>query len=163
MTLRCILLLVFISCLSACGFQPRGSNLDALRNSSIYVQSSGAGALASELRQQLQYSDIPIASSSREADYIIDISNEVFERKVLSVSADTGKVEEYEIYYQALLSVKGPDGTELIKSEPVTAQRDYVFDEGSVYASFDQEQVLRRDISKYAASSVLRRLQAVIK
>lgn len=163
MTLRLGLLLLFISMLCACGFQLRGSNLGSLKNATVYVQSRGAGALANELKEQLGYSEVTIANKASEADYIIDISNENFERKVLSVSPRTGKVEEYEIYYQALLTITGPDGKNLIKSEPITAQRDYVFDEGSVYASFDQEQELRKDISKYAASNVLRRLQAVIK
>lgn len=163
MILRFGFLLLITGILCACGFQLRGSNLDALKNSSIYIQARGASTLANELREQLRYSDIPIASSSSEADYIIDIGKETFERKVLSVSARTGKVEEYEIFYQAILSVTGPGGKSLIKSEPITAQRDYVFDEGSVYASYDQEQELHRDISKYAASTVLRRLQAVIK
>ena len=162
MTLRYGILL-FACFLSACGFELRGSNLDALRNSSVYIQSNGASSLAGELKRQLEFSDVPIASTSSEADYIIDISNEVFDRKVLSVSAQTGKAEEYEIFYRANLSVTSHDGKSLIKSEPVTAQRDYAFDEGSVYASFDQEQELHKDISKYAASTVLRRLQAVIK
>lgn len=161
MSLRYSLLLLFLASLYACGFELRGSNLDSLRQSSVYVNASGGNTLASEVRQQLQFADIPLARTASDADYVVDISNETFDRKVLSVSAQTGKVEEYEIFYQANLSVTGPDGKKLINSEPITAQRDYAFDSGAVLGSFDNEAVLQRDISKHAASTVLRRLQAV--
>lgn len=162
MKLRFGLLLLAVSIIAACGFQLRGSNLDSLRNSRVYIDSGGT-TLATELRKQLLYSDVPVTRTASEADYIIGISNEKFDRKVLSVSARTGKVEEYELYYRADLTVTEANGKQLIKSEPVTAQKDYVFEEGSVHASFEQEQILQREISKNAATAVLRRLQAVIK
>jgi LPS-assembly lipoprotein len=161
MSLRHNLILLSLALLCACGFELRGSNLDSLRQSSVYVSASGGNTLANEVRQQLQFADIPMARTASEADYVVDISNETFERKVLSVSAQTGKVEEYEILYKAYLTVTGPDGKRLIKSEPITAQRDYAFDSGAVLGSFDNENVLQKDISKFAASTVLRRLQAV--
>lgn len=161
MNLRYSLLLLLLASLHACGFELRGSNLDSLRQSSVYVNASGGNTLASEVRQQLQFADIPLARTASDAEYVVNISNETFERKVLSVSAQTGKVEEYEIFYKAFLSVTGPDGKKLINSEPITAQRDYAFDSGAVLGSFDNEAVLQRDISKFAASTVLRRLQAV--
>lgn len=161
MSLRHSLILLLLTSLCACGFELRGSNLETLRQSSVYVNASGGNTLASEVRQQLQFADVPLARTPADADYVVDISNETFDRKVLSVSAQTGKVEEYEIFYQARLSVTGPGGKKLINSEPITAQRDYAFDSGAVLGSFDNEAVLQRDISKYAASTVLRRLQAV--
>lgn len=161
MSLRHSLILISLALLCACGFELRGSNLDALKQSSVYVNSSGAGALAKEVKQQLEFADVPLARTAADADYIVDISNERFERKILSVSAQTGKVEEYEILYLANLTVTGPDGKKLIKSEPITAQRDYAFDSGAVLGSFDNENVLQKDITKFAASTVLRRLQAV--
>src|SRR3970282_1656131 len=105
MNLRYSLLLLILASICACGFELRGSNLETLRQSSVYVNVSGASTLAQEVRQQLEFADIPIARTASDADYVVDISNETFERKVLSVSAQTGKVEEYEIFYQARLSV----------------------------------------------------------
>lgn len=161
MSLRHKLLLLSLAMLCACGFELRGSNLEPLKQSSVYVNASGSSIIASHVRQQLQFADVPLARTPSDAEYIVDISNEAFERKVLSVSAQTGKVEEYEVLYKAYLSITGPDGKKLINSEPITAQRDYAFDSGAVLGSFDNEYVLQADISKYAASTVLRRLQAV--
>ena len=161
MTLRFILLLILVLALTACGFQLRGSNLGSLKNSHIYIKSGGANQLASQIKKQLEFAEIPVVQDLDKADYIIEVGNETFKRSVLSVSAQTGKVEEYEVTYNASLSVTGPDGNFLLKDEPVTAQRDFTFDEDSVLGKFDEESELREEITRYAADTVLRRLQAV--
>ena len=161
MTLRICVSLLLAVALGACGFQLRGSNLGALKNSHIYIKSGGANQLASQIKKQLEFAEVPVVQDLDKADYIIEVGNETFERSVLSVSAETGKVEEYEITYNASLSVTGPDGNLLLKDEPVTAQRDFTFDEDSVLGKFDEESTLREEITRYAADTVLRRLQAV--
>ncbi|MBI4005537.1 MAG: hypothetical protein HY356_02610 [Gammaproteobacteria bacterium] len=161
MTFRLAVFLSLICGLGACGFQLRGSNLQALQHSQVYVQSNGANALAKEVKIQLQNADVTPVKSVSDAKYIINLSNESFDRRVLSVSPQTGKVEEYEITYRASLSITGSDGDTILKSEPVTAVTDYTFDEDAVLGKFEEERVLRDDIVRHAASNVLRRLQAV--
>jgi outer membrane lipopolysaccharide assembly protein LptE/RlpB len=95
-TLVLILVILLIG-LSACGFQLRGANLQALQNANVYVQSSGANVLAAEVKRQLLDADVSPVSSASDADYIVALSNESFSRKILSVSPTTGKVEEYEV------------------------------------------------------------------
>lgn len=137
--------------------------MQQLQDSRIFVQSSGANILAAEVRQQLEKSGITTVKSASEAEYVIKLNNENFGRSILSVSSTTGKVEEYEITYRANLSITGADGESLVKSVPITAARDYTFNEDAVLSKFTEENVLRRDIAKYAAASVLRRLRAVTK
>ena len=163
MTLRLGLFLLLLCGLGACGFQLRGSNLETLQHSQVYVQSNGASALAREVKIQLQNADVIPVNSVTDAKYIINLSNESFERRILSVSPQTGKVEEYEIAYSANVSITGPNGDTILKSEPITAFRDYTFDESAVLGKFEEEQVLHNDIVRHAASNVLRRLQAVAK
>lgn len=159
--LRIATLLLCLLALNACGFQLRGSNLDALQRADVYVQSSGASEITPHLKQQLRYAGIRLIDTAGDADYLISLSNERFERNILSVSPRTGKVQEYELAYQSSLSVTGRDGKTLINNETITAARDYVFDDGAVLGNFSQESVLRDDIARHAASSVLRRLEAV--
>ena len=161
MLLRYSSLISILLCLHACGFQLRGSNLEALQNSSVYVSSNGADQLAREVRIQLQNADIFPVGSITNAEYIINLSDEVFDRKVLSVSPRTGKVEEYEISYSAKMTIQGKNGEALVNSETIIAERDYTFDEGSVLGTFTQESVLQTDIAKQAAAAVLRRLQVL--
>ncbi len=159
--IRYILLLLLIGGLTACGFQLRGSNLESLKQYKVYVQSNESGFLVRDVREQLQFADIPLAKTSKEADYVISIQGENFEQKVLTVSSTTGKAEEYEIYYNAFMSITDKNGERLVDNEPISARRDFTFDEDAVLSKFDEGNQLHRDMSKSTASNVLRRLQAV--
>lgn len=149
--------------LNACGFQLRGTNLQALQDAKIFIQSSNASTLTSEVKRQLLDADVRLVSSAKEANYLVILSNESFNRKVLSVSPATGKVEEYEVTYTAMLKITNTDGNLESINEPITASRDYIFGEGSVLGTFKQESVLKKDITKQTATAVLRRLRALIK
>jgi LPS-assembly lipoprotein len=159
-----VLILAFLLVgMSACGFQLRGTNLLALQNAAIYIQSSGANILAAEVRQQLLEADVKTVSSATDADYIVTLSNESFRSKVLSVSPTTGKVEEYEVTYNAMLKITSKnESATTTDAEPITAARDYTFDKGAVLGKIEEESVLRRDIAKQAAESVLRLLRAAV-
>jgi len=158
-TLILILVILLIE-LSACGFQLRGANLQALQNANVYVQSSGANVLAAEVKRQLLDADVSPISSASDADYIVALSNESFSTKVLSVSPTTGKAEEYEVTFTAMLKITRPDESSTTSAKPVSASRDYTFDEGSVLGTFAQVPVLKVDIAKQVAATVLRRLRA---
>lgn len=154
-------ILVLCLTLGACGFQLRGSNLGALQDSRVYVKSSGANALAAEIKNQLRFAEVTLTPEAGQADYVIEVARESFKRSVLSVSTETGKVDEYEITYQALLSINGPGGKPLLQNEPVTGRREYTFDQNAVLGKFDEERRLQEDLTKSAADTVLRRVRAV--
>ena len=157
-----LILTLLLMELSACGFQLRGTNLQALQNVTIYVQSSGADILAAEVKRQLLDADVKTVSGASKADYTVTLSNESFQSKVLSVSPTTGKVEEYEITYNAMLKIANSDKSTTASAEPISASRDIIFDEGAVLATIEESAVLKRDIAKQAAATVLRRLRAAV-
>ncbi len=162
MKLRSLIFIFMISGLSACGFQLRGNNLQGLQDTSFHVQSNGANRLASEVRQQLSYAGVVIADSASDAQYIIKLSSESFSNKVLSVSPDTGKVEERELFYSANIAVVEPNGKTLLKPEPVTASRDLTIDQGAILSKFDESSILGDDMVRQAAARALRRVRTVI-
>lgn len=161
MTLRSTLLFLLAVALTACGFQLRGSNLETLKHSQVYIQSDGANDLAAQIRQQLGFAEVPMINDPGKADYIVELGHESFNRSILSVSPKTGKVEEYKVSYNASLSIRGPGGKVLLQNEPVTAELDFTFNENSVLSKAEEEQRLHNEITRYAADIVLRRLQAV--
>ncbi len=148
--------------MSACGFQLRGTNLQAIQNVTIYVQSLGADILAAEVKRQLLDADVKTVSSASKADFTVTLSNESFQSKVLSVSPTTGKVEEYEITYKAMLKIANRDNSTTASAEPISASRDIIFEQGAVLATIEESAVLKRDIARQAAASVLRRLRAAV-
>ena len=153
--------LVLAMALIACGFQLRGSNLEALKNSHVYVKSNGANYLAPQVIKQLNFAEVPMVNDPGKADYIIELGRETFLRSLLSVSTQTGKVQEYEITYNASLSISGPGGKVLLKDEPLELQRDITSDVGAVLGKFEEESTMHQEIAKNVADTVLRRFQAV--
>ncbi|MEE8321494.1 MAG: LPS assembly lipoprotein LptE [Gammaproteobacteria bacterium] len=162
MKLRSLLVVLSI-CVSACGFHLRGSEIGELDVSSIHVQSHGAAKLASIVKTQLQIVGIETVDKATEAEYVLQLKNESFTRNVLSVSPRTGKVEEFELVYTAQMAVSQADGTPVMPGDSIRVVRDYTFDEDAVLGKFTEERILQEDLTRRAASQVLRRLQAVLK
>lgn len=158
MKLRNKLLIFSLAFLCACGFQLRGTNLETLHGSKFYIKPSGDHALAREVKKQLAISDITVVETAQNADYTIELGHEEFDRKVLSVSAETGKVEEYELLYTSTLTVTDAAGKKLVTNDPLTAQRDFTFDQDTVLGKYDEEKKLRDEIRQYVAENIVRRL-----
>lgn len=151
--------------LGACGFHLRGTDLTALQTSqniSIYVESSDADMLADQIEQQLLDAGIEPVSDILEADYIIIASNELFDTRVLSVSPTTGNVEEYEVIYTVLLKISNRDEKNIATNETISATRDYTFNDEVVIGKNREESVLKEDIIRQVATTVLRRLRAIV-
>ncbi len=157
------LLIVFlVFAVSACGFHLRGSQQSSFDIANIYLSSSNAPQLTRQVMDRMKGAGVTIASSPDSAAYVLTLKQENFEKSVLSVAADTGKVEEFLITYTATMDARTGDGEPLLKDDPITLARDFTFDETSVLGEFSEEQLLREDLVVRASSQVLRRLQAVI-
>jgi LPS-assembly lipoprotein len=147
---------------SACGFHLRGSQLTEFNVANIYINPSSAPKLTTEVKSQLSGAGVSLASSAQDASYVIALKEESFEKSVLSVSAATGKVEEYQLIFQAKMDVIHADGHNIVKNDKVLSARDFTFDENAVLGKFSEEEILREDLVRRAASQVLRRLQALL-
>ena len=156
------LLLLALSSLIACGFQLRGAQMVGFTGSNIYVENENATRLKEQVELQLKGAGVKLTDSPQDATYVIRLKNEKFERSVLSVSATTGKVEEYLITYTANMDATEKGGKQLSSNDNIKLSRDYAFDEGAVLGTFSEETVIREDLVFRASSQVLRRLQALI-
>ena len=157
-----LLLICLLILNTACGFHLRGSQQTNFDIANIYIQSSGASKLEKEVRSQLAGAGVAIAKSIQDASYIVNLKEERFEKSVLSVSAETGKVEEFQILYTARMDATDAQGKALILDDPIRISRDQVFDEEAVLGTFSEEQLIEQDLVRISASQVLRRLQALI-
>lgn len=147
--------------LAACGYQLRGATVVDWRLGAVYLQEQQSGDLAGEVRRQLTQSGVTLAGDARAADTAVTVSGETYDRRVLSVDPDTGKVREYELEIAAFLTVARADGTLLLEREQIALQRDYVFEEGTALGSFAEEETLRADLREDAAHAIFRRLKAL--
>ncbi|MEQ8496425.1 MAG: LPS assembly lipoprotein LptE, partial [Gammaproteobacteria bacterium] len=102
-----------------------------------------------------------IVRSRSQADLIVDIEGERFERRTLSVDPDTGKVREVELVLSTSFAVRTPAGTLLVPREDVSWQLDYVFDEAAVLGNVEQDNIIQRDLAETAATAIALRLQVL--
>jgi len=149
--------------LAACGFQLRGADSVGLGAERIYLDTSGAGDTGREVREQLRLTDTTLTETAGDADYILRINNQRFDREVLSVSPRTGNVEEYELILSAMLSVATGKGETRINNELLAATRDLIFDETAVIATGDEQELLREEMTRQIADQALLRARAVIR
>jgi len=155
--LICLLLLT-----TACGFHLRGTQLTSFDIADIYINPSSAPRLAKEVKFQLSGAGATLVSSNQEASYIITLKEEGFEKSVLSVSATTGKVEEYLIIYNAKMDAVHADGRDIVKNDKIRTVRDFTFDANAVLSKFSEEGIIYEDLIRRAANQVLRRLQTLL-
>lgn len=163
--MRHLLLAVAIfAVVSGCGLQLRGSSsaATALAGSRIHVDAPRSIGAAAELRDILGASDVKLARRAKSADYTIRLAGERVTRDVLSVSPQTGKVEEFQLNYVVLLTVLRPDGQKLVEDAYITLQRDFTFDQDAVMGNFSEEEILRDELAREAAEQALRRSAAAI-
>jgi LPS-assembly lipoprotein len=156
--LICVLLL---PALGACGYSLRGTRQLDLGLDQVLVVSNGADRLAAELRRQLGYSGVAVAGSVASADAVVTLTREKYDRRVLSVDPDTGKVREFEISFHTSYSVQTADGTVLVDNQPLNLERDLTFDETAVLGKFQEETALFEDLREDAAQTILRRVASI--
>jgi len=161
MQTRIVLSLLLLSLLSGCGFHLRGSPGAATsRLHSVYIRSAYSGTILAEIRAQLQQAGVELSPGPEQAQLVLALEGENYQRSVLSVSPRTGKVEEYQLTLEVYMSVADTDGTVVLGSTRVAAARDYAFDQDSVLGEFTEENTLREDLSRRVATRIIRRLDA---
>jgi len=156
-------LAIAVLALAGCGFHLRGSspNAAALARTSVHLQAGAAPFVASAMAQALNNFSVPLVGQPSAADLVLTLSGEDFASRVVSFDPETGKVREYELVYQVLVSATDRNGATVLAEEPLNFQRDYTFDDNAVLGAFSQDQTLRLEIARDAADAILRRLISV--
>jgi len=158
---RLALILLLTLTLSACGFHLRGSQQNTETDiATVFIRSSAADRVSNELKSQLGNSGTQITNSLEEAEYILGLSREAIHRSVLSVSATTGKVDEYQLILSVIMSVGKPGQDKLLASETIRITRAYAFDESAVLGKVAEEKWLEEELVRQAAAQIIRKLSA---
>ena len=146
--------------LAACGFNARGTIDLPPAMTVVYVDSPNQfsdfyRALVTEIRG----SRLTLADSAGEADTIIQISEDVTGKRVLSVSARNIPTE-YEVYYTVRFAVL-MDGEEVLPPKRHTRIREYTYDETLVLGKALEEEVIRKSIADDLVGLVVQHISAI--
>ena len=123
------------------------------------LRSSSAVDLERVVSSELRIAGV---SLSPDAEYTLYLSNENYDRAVLTVSPVTGKVEEYTMTLTVAMSVGRRSGEELLMNDVITFSRDYLFDEDALLGKASEEEVIRENLRQRAAGAIIRRLNSTV-
>jgi LPS-assembly lipoprotein len=159
--LQIAIISLLLAALTGCGFHLRGdvslpSNMQVLYIDGVNRDSN----FAVELRRSLRGNGVNVVEDVNTAQAVVKLSNVRFDRRVLSVSGNTGKVREYQLLYGAEVIVLDRAGEVILPAQRLRLVRDYVFDENDVLGKSSEEAQLRKEMQTDLISKILRRLQA---
>ena len=153
--------MILILSLTGCGYHLRGTGAGKLSLNNVYLDVQNTQFVVVELREQLTLRDINISNSTEGVDRIVKLSDELYTQRVLSVDEGTGKVTEYELEYHVRLEILTAEGKSLAEPQNISLIRDITFDPNAAVGKFDEETLVREDMIKSAANSILLRLQVL--
>lgn len=160
------LALVFLSLaapclLTACSdWHLRGTRTDLVSIKTVAINGTSAPVLAQALRRELALSGVSVRKR-QEAEAVLELTREEFDRRVISVDPDTGKVREIELSLEVGITVRNKEGELLTPYQNLNWVRDFIFDETALLGTNEQEQVIRRGLAEDAAKTVVLRLETI--
>jgi LPS-assembly lipoprotein len=159
---RTAIIAVLCVAVSGCGgWHLRGTQWAGSGLERIELRDSGAPSVAAQIRTVLGHSGIALVTAGTPADATIVIGNEIFDNRVLSIDAVTGKVREVEVALQIEFELLDGQGQTVIAPQTMQWQRDYVYDEAALLGTYEQDSVMRRNLVEDAATVILLRLEAL--
>jgi len=157
----CLVLCVSMAVTACGGWHLRGSGEGSAVGMKVFVKRAEAPTVGPALIAELHNRGATLVSSRGDADAVITLVGENYDRRILSVVPSTGKVREIELGLTTDFSIRGKNGELLVPRETVAWQLDYVFDEGSVLGTTAQDSIIQRDLAAIAATAMVLRLQSV--
>jgi LPS-assembly lipoprotein len=125
-------LLILTANIASCGYQLRGSQEINFKSITIV---GGSSSFTKVLRKKFKQSGVK--SQEKNAEKIVEIINDTFSKKILSLSS-AGKVREYQINYKILFRFKSKDG-QWSNSSNIETSRDYTYDDKNIIAKTKEE------------------------
>ncbi len=159
---KCVLLLLVVLTLSGCGgWYLRGTQTNNLAVRKVFVMSDSGGYLYTWFLTQLSYSGVSVVATREQSEAVIELRHERYDRRVLSVDDETGKVREMELGLEVEVTVRSPTGELIAAPDKVSWTQDFVFDEASLLGTEEVETTIRYELAKDAARALMFRLEAI--
>jgi len=153
-----LILLAAALLLASCGFQLRGTA--TLPFNTLFVQAAPTSQFAQQLKRAVRSgSGTRIADTPDQAEVILQITSELQEKQILSLSGG-GRVSEYQLRYRVSFRLTDAKNREHIPASEIVLRRDYSFSDDQALSKESEEALLYRDMRSDAVQQLVRRLQA---
>jgi LPS-assembly lipoprotein len=156
--MRAAFAFVLAALLAGCGFQMRGTA--DLPFETLYMPPANVPGIALDLKRNIQAGTrTTVVDDAKKADAVLEFSQEVRDRLILSLAA-SGRVREYQLRYLVAFRVHDGKGGEFVPPSTVTLTRDITFNDSDVLSKQTEEQLLYRDMQFDMVQQIMRRLAA---
>jgi LPS-assembly lipoprotein len=143
--------------LAGCGFKLRGTA--DVPFETLYIPGS-SGGIALDLKRNIQAgTDARVVDDPKQADAILEFSEEAREKDILSLTG-TGRVREFQLRYRVGWRVHDGRGGIYVPHSTIQLTRDVTFNDAEVLAKEAEEQLLFRDMQTDMVQQIMRRLAA---
>ena len=157
-TLLGIIAGVPVSGLLACGYRLRG--MVDLPFKAIAITGNPSPPLRADIQTSiLQGTDAKVAISPKDADLILEITNDINGREILAYNS-TGQVSAYRLNIRVGFRAFDNSGAEIIPDSEIYMTRDMDFSNTTVLATDAQQQQFLTLMRKDLAVQILRRVSA---
>ena len=151
-----VVIFLFATILSSCGFQLRGQA--AIPYKTIFIETVGYSLFASDLERAIRSgSRTRVVSNREEAEAVLKITGELQENRILSLSSG-GKVREFDLRYRVSYRLTDRAGVDLAQPGTIDLHRDMTYGDTAALAKESEQLLLFRDMKADAVQQMLRRL-----
>lgn len=156
-----ILVIAPVAGISACGYRMRG--MVDLPFKAIAITGNPSPPLRADLQTSiLQGTDVKVAINPKDADLILEITNDITGREILAYNA-SGQVSAYRLNIRVGFRAYDIAGAEVIPDSEIYMTRDMDFSNTTVLATDVQQQQFLTLMRKDLAVQILRRVSAAAK
>ncbi len=155
MLLKKIFIFSLFVLLNACGFHPKGS-FQSSTLQHVYLE-GGSHALRENFKNLLTSQ----TSQPEQAKIIIKLLNEDSQRRMVSLSA-RGKANEYEVLYRLSYEICDAQNNLLTDRQFLEIRREYFNDQQAIMAKDYEENIIRDEMQKQLAQTVLDKARFVM-
>jgi len=150
-----------LSGLIACGYRMRG--MVDLPFKVIAITGNPSPPLRNDLQAAiLTGTDVKVAINPKDADLILDISNEINGREILAYSSN-GQISAYRLTIRVTFRAYDLAGADIIPDSEIYITRDMDFSNTTVLATDEQQAQFLTLMRKDLAVQILRRISAASK
>ncbi|MEQ1637619.1 MAG: LPS assembly lipoprotein LptE [Methylococcales bacterium] len=119
----------------------------------IYLQSASPQLYAS-FQETLRMAGGNLSTAPEANGLIINVVNERFDRRTLSLSS-TGKTNEFQLFYLLDYEVLTPDKKLIIPRQSVQVNRDYFNNQQDIIGKGNEEALIRQEMYRQAVRSIV--------
>ncbi len=158
--LKIIALTPFLVAAAGCGFRLRGTA--DVPFTTVYVPGAISG-IALDLKRNIEAgTNAQVVDDSKQADAVVEFSQESREKEILSLTA-AGRVREFRLRYRVGFRVHDGKGAFYVPPTVLELTRDVTFNDSEVLAKEAEEQLLFRDMQNDMVQQIMRQLAAAQK